>query len=123
MRVRRLWVAYLAMAAFLAASPFAVQAGPLDERIVAVGKQYTPAEVTVVRGEPLEFTNVDVMPHDVVAVRKAANGKPVFATPIITAGTTVVVKGLDKLAPGVYDFICTLHPEMSGTVFLEAPGG
>lgn len=123
MRVRGLWVASLGMAAFLFAASPAVQAGPLDERILAIGRQYTPDEVTVARGEPLEFTNLDVMRHDVVALRKGPDGKPVFATQLIGTGVTVVLKGLDKLAPGVYDYTCTLHPEMSGTVFLVSAGG
>lgn len=64
-----------------------------------------------------------VMRHDVVALRKAPDGEPAFATEVIGTGSTVVLEGLDELEPGVYDFTCTLHPEMLGTLFLEAADG
>ena len=97
-------------------------AAPLDQRIVAVAISYHPGEVTLVQGEVLEFTNLDAAPHDVVALRKGTNGRPAFATPVIRAGETVAIEGLDKIPAGVYDFTCTLHPQMLGTLFLEKAG-
>lgn len=123
MRVRRWIPAVVAMALLSTVGASPTPAGPLDQRIVAVGMQYTPAELTVVQGEPLEFTNLDVASHDVVTLRNGPNGKPAFATEIIGTASTVVIEGLDQLDPGVYDFGCTLHPQMLGTLFLESAGG
>ena len=111
-------VAGLLAAATAAPSP----AGPLDQRVVALGFTYLPDEVTVVQGEVLEFTNLDVAFHDVVALRNGADGKPAFATDLLSTGETSVIEDLEKLPAGVYDFTCTLHPSMLGTLFLEEAG-
>lgn len=120
------WWRTAAAAALLIALAFTgspTTAGPLDHRIVAVGNAYVPDEITVVRGERLEFTNVDVAPHDVTALRNGPDGRPAFATKTIGAGQTVVIERLEKIPPGVYDFTCTLHPRMLGTLFLERASG
>src|SRR5688500_12207259 len=75
MRVKRLIPAVLVMALLLAAGSAPTPAGPLDQRIVGLGFQYTPAEVTVAQDQPMEFTNLDLAPHDVVALRSGPNGK------------------------------------------------
>jgi plastocyanin len=110
-------VAALAVAG-LSAAP--VPAGPLDSRIVTVGFRYLPGETTITTGTALEYTNADVAPHNVIALRNGRDGKPVFHTDTIGAGTTVAIAGVSKLKPGVYDYTCTLHPEMLGTIFVEA---
>lgn len=121
--MRRFWMA-MGVATVLTAvgAPFST-AGPLDKRLLAAGIQYVPIETTVVEGELLEFTNLDVTPHDVVALNEDAAGKPLFATETIGTGETVPVEGVEKLRPGVYDFTCTLHAEMLGTVFVESASG
>jgi len=96
-------------------------AGPLDERIVTLGFQFVPGETTLVEGSKLEYTNLDVAPHNVIALRNGANGKPVFRTETISAGKTVDIQGLNKVKAGVYDYTCTLHPAMLGTIYVE-PG-
>ena len=121
--MRRFWMA-MGVATLLAAvgAPSST-AGPLDKRILAAGIQYVPTETTVVEGQLLEFTNLDVAPHDVVALDEDGAGKPLFATDTIGTGATVPVEGVEKLRPGVYDFTCTLHSQMLGTVYIESAGG
>lgn len=99
------------------------KAGPLDQRVVTIANQFVPAEVTLTKGEALEYTNLEPTLHNLIALRLGKDGKPVFRTDTIGAATTVVVEGLDKLDPGVYDFTCTLHPRMFGTIYLEASVG
>ena len=89
--------------------------------------------VVVAKGESLTFANGDVAPHNVTAVdaflsRKDAKkakwcsafdkGKcPLFWSPTITAGEQTEVEGLDRIEPGKqYAFICTVHPNMKGTL-------
>lgn len=119
----RVMAAVLGVAVLAGASAVPTSAGPLDQRIVALATTYGPEEVTIVQGEPLEFTNLDRPPHDVVALRDGPDGKPAFATEIIGTGDTVVIEGLEKIPAGVYDFTCTLHPSMLGTLFIEEAGG
>ncbi|HUR49093.1 MAG TPA: plastocyanin/azurin family copper-binding protein [Acidimicrobiales bacterium] len=121
--MNRIISAVLATALLAAVASSPTPAGPLDQRIVAAAFQFVPAETTISRGQLLEFTNLDVAPHNLIALRLGRGGKPAFRTDTIGAGTTVVLEGLDKLPPGVYDYTCTLHPAMLGTIFLEEAGG
>ena len=107
----------------LAATAPAGQAGPLDQRVVSAAFQFVPGETTLVKGEVLEFTNLDPAPHNLIALRNGPDGKPWFRTDTISAGRTVPVKGIEKLPPGIYDYTCTVHPRMLGTVFVEPAGG
>ena len=125
MRGTRRWRSAAAAAALclLAFAGAPTAAGPLDQRVVTIANEFVPAEITLTQGEPLEYTNLEPTPHNVMALRLGKDGKPVFRTDTIGAATTVVVEGLDKLEPGVYDFTCTLHPRMFGTIYLEPGGG
>lgn len=111
--------------AALAGPSAPVMAGPLDERVITVGFTFLPGETTITEGTPMEYTNLDVAPHNLIALRNGRDGKPMFRTDTIEAGTTVPVEGVDKLKAGVYDYTCTLHPEMLGTIYVEplAPAG
>jgi polyvinyl alcohol dehydrogenase (cytochrome) len=92
----------------------------------------TPAAV-VAEGGKLEYTNADIVSHDVVQdvvgdhvagsakkpwCKNYAPGKcPVFWTPLKGLGETTAVQGLDQVKPGQrYSFYCTLHPGMRGTL-------
>ena len=119
-RRRTAGAAALLFAVAFAHTPTA--AGPLDQRILTIGSTFIPEETTIVQGEPLEYTNLEPIPHNVIALRLGADGKPAFRTDTIGAGATVPVVGIEKVAPGVYDYVCTLHPRMIGTVYVE-PGG
>ena len=121
--MRRFWMAIGLAALLAAAGAPASLAGPLDQRILAAGIQYVPTEVTLAEGELLEFTNLDVARHDVVALNVDAHGEPLFSTELIGAGQSVPVEKVEKLPAGVYEFTCTLHPQMLGTLFVESAGG
>lgn len=92
----------------------------------------TPA-VLAAKGGKLDYTNADVVSHDVVQDPRTdgISGKgtkpwckgfptgkcPVFFTPLQGLGQTTPVQGLDQLVPGKsYSFYCTLHPSMRGTL-------
>jgi plastocyanin len=95
----------------------------------------TPVVVTA-PGEAITYANFDVAPHNFVAsdaflskklAKKAEwcsgyyKGKcPVFWSQTITAGETTEVEGVDFLESGAqYEFICTLHPNMKGTLVVR----
>jgi len=92
----------------------------------------TPASVTT-KGGTLEFVNLDIETHNVVAVgayrpdgsaswcANAPKGKcPLFWSPYVSA-SAVAVQGLDRAVPGAqYEFICAIHPGMRGTLVIAA---
>jgi plastocyanin len=95
----------------------------------------TPVVVTA-PGEAITFANFDAAPHNFVASdaflpKKLAKkskwcsgydkGKcPVFWSQTITAGQTTEVEGVDLLESGAqYEFICTIHPNMKGTLVVR----
>lgn len=83
--------------------------------IVAVNIAFEPAVVTVPAGQPLTFTlrNQDQgVPHDLVI--KDANGNELAKTEIITGPAEAQIGA--TLAAGAYAFVCTIHPNMTGTI-------
>ncbi len=112
--------------------------GGVGPRIVSVAQAQfygyaTPAMVVQADGT-LEYTNLDIVKHDVVQDVKADGfggssdapwcGEytqlpecPLFRTPLLGLGETAAVDGLDRLEPGAtYGWYCTLHPGMKGTL-------
>jgi plastocyanin len=88
-------------------------------RIVALNVQFNPAAVTVPAGEPLTimFDNQDAgIPHDLAI--KDGNGNQIALTAIIT-GPAQAQLALGPLEPGAYEFVCTVHPNMTGTITAE----
>ena len=74
------------------------------------------------QGERLTFRNTDVAGHDVTARDPGPDNKPLFATPIIGAGESAFVEGSQYLTPGAYPFLCSIHPQMTGTLTVTGAG-
>jgi plastocyanin len=78
-------------------------------RVVIDGLKYEPEMLTVRRGDTIVWTNKDPFPHTVTAPGKfdshdiAANGSWKFVA----------------RTAGEYAYICTLHPNMKGTLKVE----
>jgi plastocyanin len=84
--------------------------------IVALAVQFDPVEVVVPAGQPLTITfdNQDPgIPHDLVI--RDANGREIANSGIIN-GPAQAQLGLGPLEPGAYPFVCTVHPNMVGTI-------
>jgi plastocyanin len=133
--MRRLLVVPLALVVVLALG------GPAAAAVVATGPGgfqagYLPPVVVVAPGENLDYSNFDVASHSVVAAdayvpRKKAKkvkwcsgfdkGKcPLFWSPAIGVGETTSVLGLERVQSGTqYGFLCTLHPNMKGTLVVR----
>lgn len=124
-----------------ALSLVAVLAAPASAAVAAAGPGgyaagfVTPVVVTA-PGEAITFANLDVAPHNFVAsdaflpkklTKKAKwcsgfdKGRcPMFWSQTINAGQTTAVEGVDFLESGAqYEFICTLHPNMRGTLVVR----
>jgi plastocyanin len=92
-----------------------------DADVVVVAENVTWVETALTAPADAPFTlaldNRDNgIPHDVVV--KDAGGTVVFKTDLVT-GPAVVVYDVPALPAGQYSFVCTVHPNMTGT--LTAP--
>jgi plastocyanin len=94
-----------------------------DERIdAAPSNRYSTPQIEIDQGERVIFRNGDVASHDVTADQKGADGKPIFASPLIDRNEEAEVKGADSLATGSYGFFCSVHPQMKGTIKVNTNG-
>jgi plastocyanin len=111
---------------------------PLSSLITTVPyNTYAPDTIPVVKSLGLEYVNLDIARHDVVALEATrpdgsagwcedyedpddpeAQTCPLFWTPLIPGGgTQEPVQGLeDTVAGESYRFYCTIHPYMLGTI-------
>jgi len=84
-------------------------AAPVTQTVVIEGVKYEPETLTVKRGETVVWVNKDPFPHTVTA-------KGAFDSHDIAAGKSW--KYTARKA-GEYAYICTLHPNMKGTLRIE----
>ena len=75
------------------------------------GVAFEPAEVTIGVGETVTWTNNDSVPHDVTA-DSFSSGEPGGMAPGDTFEHTFE-------EAGTFDYTCTVHPGMDGTVVVE----
>jgi glucose/arabinose dehydrogenase/plastocyanin/type 1 glutamine amidotransferase len=79
---------------------------------------FLTTSVTLTKGSSLTFTNLDAFAHNVASVDLDPDGQRLFASSNIGTGTTAV-EGTDRLEPGSYKFLCTVHPSMVGTLEVQ----
>jgi len=79
------------------------------QTVTIEGMKFQPATVTVKRGDKIVWQNKDVVPHTATAAGKF-DSKNIDARQSWT--WTVGAKGN-------YDYVCTYHPGMKGTVVVE----
>lgn len=71
---------------------------------------FDPASITVNAGSTVRWVNQDSVPHKLQFTDRS------FSTQILGASQSESHK-FDQ--PGVYDYICSIHPQMQGTVIVE----
>ena len=72
---------------------------------------FNPQILTVKSGEKVTWINRDEEPHTIVSVEKQFKKSTALDTDqefTITAG-----------APGTYNYFCSVHPKMTGTIVVE----
>lgn len=74
---------------------------------------YATPVVFIEQGQSLTFSNFDVAQHDV----DARNGS--FQSELVGLGGSTPVVGVEALAPGSYEFFCSLHSNMTGTLTVQ----
>jgi outer membrane protein assembly factor BamB/plastocyanin len=85
----------------------------------AASAGYATPTMIAQQGGSLNYVNLDVVQHDVVADEAGPDGQPLFRTPLLGFGQTAPVP-LDKVQAGrSYGFFCSLHPNMRGTLQVQ----
>src|SRR4051812_10408328 len=84
--------------------------------------RYTTTQIPMDQGEKVVFHNGDPVSHDVTASATGADGKPLFKSALTGSGKTEVVEGTQYLTEGHYDFYCSVHPNMKGSIHVTGNG-
>jgi plastocyanin len=81
---------------------------------------YAPATLTVKKGDVITVTNDDTAPHTATSGTgpEDPNSGKLFDTSIIMAGETAQIDTA-SLEPGDYNYHCTVHPFMKGTITVQ----
>jgi plastocyanin len=75
---------------------------------------FSPQRVTVKAGTTVTWNNEDDTPHTVASSTKLFKSKA-----LDTAGSF----SFTFTTPGVYEYFCSVHPHMTGTVVVEGTSG
>jgi plastocyanin len=89
--------------------------------VTAINITYQPTEVTLPSGTPLRIIldNKDSgVPHD---IRVFQGDHEIARSPTIAGPAQTEVR-FGPLAPARYQFQCTIHPSMLGTLIITEPG-
>jgi plastocyanin len=109
--------------AVLGAAVAASVAFASDQTITATPpNQFANTSVTIDQGDKVTFANHDTVAHDVTASKAGSDGKPLYASETTAGGASKPVNGVEYLTTGDYDFICSIHPNMKGTLHVTSAG-
>jgi amicyanin len=75
---------------------------------------FNPQKMTVKAGTSVTWTNKDDIPHAIAAVSKQFKSKALDTGDAYSFAFTT---------PGTYEYFCSLHPHMTGTIVVEAAIG
>jgi plastocyanin len=106
--------AILQLALSAATAMSAAPAAAADIEVKIDNFTFNPARITVKAGTTVTWDNEDDIPHAVAASTKLFKSK--------------VLDTADKFSftfttPGVFEYFCSLHPHMTGTIAVEATTG
>jgi plastocyanin len=91
----------------------AVRTASVEPRQISIDNfRYVPDTLTVPAGTKVTWTNHDDMPHTVTST-----GKPRVLDSDAMDTDDHFSHVFDE--PGTYDYLCTVHPKMSGRVIVE----
>ncbi len=75
---------------------------------------FAPQRISVKTGTTVTWVNDDDIPHTVVSNNKLFKSKTLDTKDSFS---------FTFMTPGAYDYFCSLHPHMTGTVVVEAATG
>lgn len=97
-------------AATVAATTPATAAGPTEVKVDIVNFAFQPATITIPAGTTVVWTNTSPTEHTV------ADKNLTWSSHILEQGQTYQ-RTFDQ--PGTFTYICTIHPEMVGTIIVK----
>jgi plastocyanin len=111
----RMGIARAALAAGLLGSATGITLGmafaePGDAAIQITNYVYGPKVITVKAGTTVTWTNHDYVPHTVISTTQLFRSSVFFTNDTFAFTFTT---------PGTYEYYCTIHPKMTGTVVVE----
>ena len=107
---RRTLPATALLALFAGALASGAGAAPVVHTVTIEGFEFRPPVVAVKPGDIVVWQNKDILPH-------TATAQPAgFSSGEIAAGASFRFTAKTK---GHFDYICTLHPTMKGTLTVE----
>ncbi|HEX2142358.1 MAG TPA: cupredoxin domain-containing protein [Candidatus Limnocylindria bacterium] len=91
-----------------------------DVTVVAEDMKFDTDTLTLPAGQPftLLLENRDGAPHNVAIYTDSSASEELYVGETVSNGA--IVYEIDALEPGTYYFRCDLHPDMNGTVVVEA---
>ena len=91
--------------------PSSVPTDPVETRVAINNFDFTPGELLVATGTTVEWQNrAEGTPHTATA------DDGTWDSGSIAAGGSF---SFTFIEPGTYEYICTIHPSMTGTVIVE----
>jgi plastocyanin len=72
--------------------------------------QFAPARLTVKAGTTVTWRNKDDIPHTITSTTRAFKSKALDTDDIFA---------FTFIEPGSYEYFCSLHPHMTGTIVVE----
>lgn len=75
------------------------------------GFDFSPRDLTIAVGTAITWTNRDSAPHD------ATDRAGAWSTGFLSQSQSAIIT---FESPGVYEYECTIHPSMKGTLAVEA---
>ena len=115
-KVLRAVASAASLGAVLAAALFFVPSLALaaDAEVKIDNFTFNPPRLVVKAGTTVTWNNADDIPHTVVASGKAFRSKTLDTDDKYTFTFTT---------PGTYEYFCSLHPHMTGSIVVEAVTG
>ena len=106
-------IAFLNLSLFAIAGEMKNDASTSDKqnRIEIKDFAFNPQTITVKSGEKVTWINRDEEPHTIVSVGKQFKK----STALDTDQEFTITVG----APGTYNYFCSVHPKMTGTIVVE----
>ena len=106
-------IAFLNLSLFAIAGEMKNDASTSDKqnRIEIKDFAFNPQTITVKSGEKVTWINRDEEPHTIVSVGKQFKK----STALDTDQEFTITVG----APGTYEYFCSVHPKMTGTIVVE----
>ena len=106
------FAAGILVAAAISFPVFSAQAP--DNKVEIDNFAFSPERITVKTGTTVTWLNADDTPHTVAASSKLFKSKALDTDDSFSFTFTT---------PGVYQYFCSLHPHMTGTVVVEGTTG